>query len=338
MEYPTASRAGEEPQSEPKSDLTADYRALSAGVGYRVAEDRLVVRITGEDRVPFLNGMCSNDIRRLEPGSLIAALLLTEHAHVVTDFYVWARNDALILETDRAMWPSARAQLEKFLVADDVEIEELASMAVVDIEGPQAQAAVAALAPDAGALAPWHHVVSERIGIANLPRFGRPAFTVLAEDAGSFVDELNRAAASIGIREVSAEAIEVLRIESGTPRIGVDTGTKTIALEARLQSAISFDKGCYVGQETVERATSRGGVKKKLLGLRVRGARVPGTNAAVMLEGKEVGRVTSVADSPRIGVIGLSILHHSAWTVGTEVVIADAQGELGASVSDLPFQ
>jgi folate-binding protein YgfZ len=344
MEYPTTARAGEGlpsgPKSDSKSDLPADYRALNAGAGCRVAGERMVVRMTGDDRIAFLNGMCSNDIKRLAPGSLVPALLLTEHAHVISDLYVWAKNDALMLETDRAMWPNARAQLEKFLVADDVEIEELTSMTVIDIEGPKAHIAVAAVAVEAAGLEPWHHLTSQQIDIANLPRFGRPAFTVLVESedaAAGLIDQLDGAAASIEIRRIGAEAIEVLRLENGIPRIGVDTGAKTIALEARLQPAISFDKGCYVGQETVERATSRGGVRKRLFGLRVHATRIPEANAVVMLAGNEVGRVTSAADSPRLGVIGLSILHQSAWAVGTEVAIVDAQGELTAAVSDLPF-
>jgi len=340
MDYSTTAQTGHRAESEPSSEFEADYRALTAGVGYRVTEERLVVRMVGDDRVSFLNGMCSNDVKQLAPGTLVQALLLTEHAHVVAELYVWAKREALLLETDRTLWPHARAQLEKCLVADDVEMEELAAMAVIDIEGPAAAQAVSAIGGEsATALAPWHHIASGNVDIASLPRFGRPAFTVMAEaeHAARFVAELNRAAAPLRIREVSTDALDVLRIENGVPRIGVDTGEKTIALEARLQSAISFNKGCYVGQETIERATARGGLKKRLFGLRLQGARVPEPNAAVQLDGKEVGHVTSAARSPRLGVLGLGILHHSAWTIGTQVTINDSQGELKAEVSDLPF-
>ena len=339
-DYSITAQTGHRAESEPSSEFEADYRALTAGVGYRVMAERLVVRMVGDDRVSFLNGMCSNDIKRLAPGTLVQALLLTEHAHLLAELYVWAKSEALLLETDRTLWPNARAQLEKFLVADDVEIEEPAAMALIDIEGPTAAQAVGAVAGGAAAsLAPWRHIASGNVDIASLPRFGRPAFTVMAEaeHAAEFVAELNRAAAPLGIREVSADALDVLRIENGVPRIGVDTGEKTIALEARLQSAISFNKGCYVGQETIERATARGGLKKRLFGLRVQGARVPEANAAVILDGKEVGRVTSAALSPRLRVLGLGILNHGAWTVGTQVTINDSQDELKAEVSDLPF-
>lgn len=343
MDYSTADQTSHSELSRPVCgpEFEADYRALTAGVGYRLMEERMLVRMVGDDRVPFLHGMCSNDIAGLKPGMVAPALLMTEHAHVLADLYVWARPDNLLIETDRALWPQAHAQLEKFLVADDVEMEELTAMAVIDIEGPAAGQAIGAVSGEqAGALAPWHYIEDGDISIANIPRFGRPAFTVLIEASrvAQFIADLIRAAAATGIRPVSRTALETLRIENGIARVGVDTGEKTIALEARLQSAISFNKGCYVGQETVERATARGTLKKRMFGLRIEGARLPETDAAVSLDGKEVGRVTSAAISPRLGVLGLAILHHSAWTAGTGVAIKDSIGELKAVVSELPFE
>ena len=128
--------------------------------------------------------------------------------------------------------------------------------------------------------------------------------------------------------------LETIRIENGVARVGVDTTDKTIALEARLNRAISFNKGCYLGQETIERATARGGLKKRMFGLKFSTAEVPGAGAILTLDGKEVGRVSSAVRSPRFGAIGLAILHHSAWTPGAELKV----GEGGvAIVSELPF-
>ena len=104
-----------------------------------------------------------------------------------------------------------------------------------------------------------------------------------------------------------------------------------------MEPAISFNKGCYIGQETVERATARGALKRRLMGLRIDGARVPAADARVMLAGKEIGHLTSPLRSPRLGVLALAILHHSAWAPGTAVTIHDADGELAAAVSELPF-
>jgi folate-binding protein YgfZ len=188
----------------------------------------------------------------------------------------------------------------------------------------------------------WRHGKFAGVPVANLPRFGGPAFTLLVERAGiaSMIETLRERGASAGVRDIAVigtETLEIVRVEHGIARVGVDTTERTIALEARLDSAISFSKGCYVGQETIERATARGGVKKKLFGLRVEGDRMPLAGGAIMLEGREIGRLTSVVRSPRLGIIGLSIIHHSAWPTETRVTIADAAGERFASVCDLPF-
>jgi tRNA-modifying protein YgfZ len=128
--------------------------------------------------------------------------------------------------------------------------------------------------------------------------------------------------------------LDMVRVEHGIARAGVDTSEKTIALEARLERAISFNKGCYLGQETIERATARGGLKKRMFGLKFNGAPAAERGASLSLDGKEVGVVTSAVHSPRFGAIGLAILHHSAWEQGTELKIG-ADGV--AIVNDLPF-
>jgi folate-binding protein YgfZ len=288
-----------------------------------------------------MHGMCSNDIKGLATGAVAPALILTEHAHIIADFFVYAEAAALLIEIDRALWPKARAHLEKFLVADDVEFEELENLGVIDLEGPAA-GQVAATVAGGEPLQPWHHAQFDDLRCANLPRFGGPAFTLFVERAqiASTIETLSERGRSAGVRDIAAvdaETLEIVRVEHGVARVGVDTAEKTIALEALLDYAISFNKGCYLGQETIERATARGGLKKKLFGLQIEGNRLPTAGSAIVLDGKEVGRLTSVVKSPRLGIIGLSILHHSAWTAGTRVAIVEVAGETVASVCELPF-
>ncbi|MGA8570764.1 MAG: glycine cleavage T C-terminal barrel domain-containing protein [Candidatus Binataceae bacterium] len=335
--------------------LEADYRALTGGAGVRLCAERIVIRMSGDDRASFLHGMCSNDIKGLKSGGLVAALFLTERAHLIAEASVWATADALLLEMERALWPAVRAHLERFLVADDVELEEtgqddkgdVAYDSVIQIDGPQAAETVAAVFGTPASL-PGAWRFSEAEGgalVAQVARWGAPAFTILAKHA-SAPEIVARIVAAGGehseigleVREISIDAAEILRVESGTARVGVDTNDKTIALEARMEPAISFNKGCYIGQETVERATARGALKRRLMGLRIDGARVPAADARTILAGKEIGHLTSPLRSPRLGVLALAILHHSAWAPGTAVTIQDAQGELAAAVSELPFE
>src|SRR5271168_2641025 len=283
----------------------ADYDAVSKVAGVRVLDGRVVVRVVGDDRVSFFHGMCSADVKGSAPGSVLAALILTEHAHVVADLFIWVADDALILDIDADAWTRARAHLERMLVADDVEFEDASGFSVIDIEGPMAQDAARAVGGEgAGALTAWRSVSVGSLRIANLPRVGGPAISIIAPRAE--VDSLvSKLLSSIpDSRRIDSAVIEAIRIENGIARVGVDTLDKTIALEARLDRAISMNKGCYLGQETIERATARGGLKKKLFAIRFDSAVAPG--AALFLDGKEVGRVTSGVVSPHFGAIGLS--------------------------------
>jgi folate-binding protein YgfZ len=320
------------------ADITREYQTLRSGAGVRLLDQRLIVRVSGDDRTSFLHGMCSAEIKGLKPGEVVRALFLTEHAHVIAEFFAYAAtNEAILIELDRELWPRVRDHLGRFLVADDVEMEELGSLAILDIEGPKSVEVARRVGAElAASLEPWRY--AQEVRIANLPRFGQPAFSVIIEEskalelAGQLVGDAD------GVCHLSALALELLRIENGLARVGVDTGEKTIALEARLEPAISSSKGCYIGQETIERATARGGLRKRLYGLKIDGGRVPETGAAITLDGKEVGRLSSTVSSPALGVIGLAILHHSAWSEDARVVVTDAVGEAGATVSDLPFK
>ena len=292
-------------------------------------DGRILVRVTGDDRASFLHGMCTADVNGARPGAILPTLFLTEHAHVIADAFIWVTPDALILDIDADAWTRTRAHLEKLLVADDVEFEDAADLGVIDAEGPASLDATGA-----ASLAPWSFIEAGDSFVGNLPRYGGPAASVIArrDSIDSTIDAIM--AKAPGSRRIDASMLETIRIESGVARVGVDTTDKTIALEARLNRAISFNKGCYLGQETIERATARGGLKKRMFGLKFHGEDLPAVDAVLTLAGKEVGRVTSVVHSPRFGAIGLAILHHSAWAPGTELKV----GEGGSAiVSDLPF-
>lgn len=315
------------------ASIMADYQAIKTGAGCRRLESRLLVRVTGDDRVSFLHGMCTAGIKGMTAGQVAPALFVTERAHLIADFFAYVLSDAFLLEIEGTEWPSVRAHLEKFLVADDVEFEELTQFVVIDVEGPQAPAILASTIGAAPEL--WR--IDQARMVASVPRFGLPALTILAqsEAAGGLLESFETA----GVRvPINAEALEIMRIEKGIARVGVDTSDKTLALEARLEPAISLRKGCYIGQETLERATARGGIKKRLSGLRIAEGPPIGSGAAITLDEKPVGILSSVAQSPQFGTIGLAILHHSAWDEGARVEIHDRTGIVEAVVTGLPFK
>jgi folate-binding protein YgfZ len=324
------------------SAIEHEYRAATSSAGFCLLEDRMIVRIVGDDRVSYMHGMCSADIKGMNPGAVLPALFLTEHAHVIADFFAYATDDdALLVEVDRASWPQVRTHLDRFLVADDVEMEEKNELSLIDVEGPRSADVLRAIIGDTpGGLEPWRHFQTNGLRVANLPRFGGSALTVITDRdrAADILGQAEAVDAPNGAFLLSRQTLDLLRIEHGIAQIGTDTDEKTLALEARLDRAISFNKGCYVGQETVERATARGALKRRLYGVRIDGMRSPATSASVILDQKEVGRLTSVAHSPIYGIMGLAILHHSAWSEGTRVKIVDSAGELSGRVGDLPFK
>ena len=138
------------------ASFDADYSAVINAAGVRVLHGRVVVRVVGDDRVSFFHGMCSADINGSAPGSVLAALILTEHAHVISDLFIWVTDDALLLDIDADAWTRTRAHLERLLVADDVEFEDVSGSSVIDIEGPAALDAARVVGDDvAGSLAAW---------------------------------------------------------------------------------------------------------------------------------------------------------------------------------------
>jgi folate-binding protein YgfZ len=297
--------------------------------GVLTLDRRILVRVTGDDRASFLHGMCTADVKGARPGSILPALFLTEHAHVIADGFIWVTAEVLLLDIDAAAWTLTHAHLEKLLVADDVEFEDAADLALIDVEGPAALDATVE-----SPRAPWSFIEAGGALVGNLPRYGGPAVSVIVPS--NLIDStIATILAKVpGARRVDSSMLETIRIENGVALVGVDTFDKTIALEARLNRAISFNKGCYLGQETIERATARGGLKKRMFGLKFNTADVPNAGAVLSLDGKEVGRVSSAVRSPRFGAIGLAILHHSAWTPGTELKV----GEGGSAiVAELPF-
>ena len=322
------------------SEIADDYATVTSGAGVCILAGRKVVRVIGDDRASFFHGMCSADVKSAAAGAVLPALILTEHAHVIADLFIWVMDDALLLDVEADAWTRSRAHLERLLVADDVEFEEELELSIIDVEGPGAPAAVREfLGEKVPVEKDWSHNAktsgTSGVIVGALPRYGAPAFSLIVQESAASKIVARLIDKQADAKQIGRDVLEVIRVENGIARIGVDTADKTIALEARLNRAISLNKGCYVGQETIERATARGALKKRMFGLRVDGNRVPTRGAAVNLQGKEVGRIGSSVWSPRFGVITLAILHHSAWAPGTLVSIGESGDS--ATVSDLPF-
>jgi folate-binding protein YgfZ len=316
-------------------DAAAEYAALRDGAALVDLGFRTVVAARGEDRAGFLQGMLTNDVAGLAPGRGCPALLLTIQGRVTADVRVAVLEDAVLLDVDVRVRQAFVEALEKLIIADDVELGEPAEpLELVGVEGPLAERVLGA--PAVG-LAPWAHTVADvagaRLRIQRASEVHGPGFVlhVPAARAGAVWDAL----AARGARACGMEALEGRRVEVGVPRVGVDMDGSTLALEVPVEEAISATKGCYLGQEVVARGTARGHVNRRLVGLRIEGPPPP-ADAPLLCDGKEVGRLTSVARAFGAGgTVALGFVRREHWDRGTELHVAP--GDTVARVHALPL-
>jgi folate-binding protein YgfZ len=315
-------------------------RARETGALFRL-DDAGLISVSGEDRTTWLNGMVTNDVAALSPGrerSGCHTLLLTNRGAIIADLHAVELGDRQWLLAERDAVGPTIAALERFIVADDVTLEDASASHVQwAVEGPAGPRLFEALGVDAG-LAPGAGVATEIAGqpvviVARGVSGEWARQVIVASDAAERVEAAMRdAGAGVDIGVEDASVLEMLRIEAGTPRQGRELDEDVLPAEARLDATIATTKGCYVGQEIVARLRSRGQVNHLLVGLRFEGAE-PAVDTPLVHAGKRTGEVTSVVRSPRAGSIGLGFVRREHSDPGTTI---DAGG-IPAVVVALPF-
>lgn len=320
-------------------DVAAEWSAVRRGCGVIDAAWRGLLRATGSDRADFLQGMLTNQIKTLTSGHGVRAAHLTAQGRVVADMRVLVLEDEIWLDLPVQRRTLLRETLDRYLVADDVElIADETPAPLLSLEGPRShEVAAAVFGFPKEETAPLAHIERTLEGhtfrVVNASNTGAPGVLIFgAVDAAA---PLWRACRQAGAVPVGMQALEVLRVEAGIPWCDRDMDESTLAPEVGLDDAISFTKGCYIGQEVVERVAARGQVQRKLVGIEIDGDRLPPPGAKLVRDGDEVGAVTSAVLSPaKHGVIALAFVRRSAWDAGTSV---EVEGAGGARVVPLPF-
>jgi folate-binding protein YgfZ len=323
----------------------AAYQAARQRAAFIDRSDRGRILVSGADRASYLQGLFTNDIAALKSGQGCYAAYLTAQGRMIADLHVYELGDVILLAMSGDVKDTVLAKLDQFIFTEDVQLGDVsATFAQIAVVGPEAAGAVARLFGDvteATLLAMSDHANAR----ANWQ--GAPAILTRIDDAGEpgcdvyiesdHVRAFTAALTTAGVVGLDAEVAEAVRIEAGVPLFHRDMDEDTIPLEAGIEPrAISFTKGCYVGQEVIIRVMHRGHgrVARKLVGLIVEGARVPASGTPVHVAEREIGRVTSSTWSPALDrPIALGYVHRDFVEPGTKLSVDGASAE----VAKLPF-
>jgi tRNA-modifying protein YgfZ len=309
-------------------ELDAQYRQLreESGLLDRSARGKLIV--SGGEAAEYLQGQLTNDVEALAPGEGLYAALLDRKGHLQADMRVLRTSDEeLWVDTEAEALEPARRHLEMYKIGRDAAVADVtAERAILSLIGPRSVeiAGTAAL--------PEHASEAARVARVDCLAVGTEAGIDLIAKAADAA-ALREALLAAGAAEIGAEAAEVARIEAGTPRFGAEMSAETMPAEAGIvERAVSFTKGCYIGQEPVARLHYKGRPNRHLRGLELSAPAEPG--AALRLGEKEVGRIGSACVSPARGPIALAIVRREA---GPDAELVVGEDDVTARVIDLPF-
>ena len=306
------------------SDVLSQYAAVrDGGVGLIDLSARGRISVSGSEAVMFLNGLITNDLKTLGENRWMPAAFPNVQGRLLAAVRVLRRAEDLLLDTEAVTREKVIKLIERFTLAGDFKVKDLTDETPhISLQGRSAA-----------------EIVERIFGVKDLPRDGvwqNESVTVIrathtGEDGFDVIGELPVLEAT----PVSAEVEEILRIEAGIARYGVDMDETNVVTETNLDDAVSFTKGCYLGQEIIIRIKHRGHVAKKLTGLRFEtdGKIEPGA-VIRSSDQKEIGRVTSATFSPRLGTtVGLGYVRYEHLTPGTRVIVDG----LGAETAELPL-
>ena len=306
--------------------VVADTRVLTDSCGLVDRSERGKLALTGSEAKSFLHGQVTNDIEGLEPGHGCYAAFLTHKGKMLGDLRVLDVGHELLLDTERVALQELFNMIRRYKLGRDVELHKrTVETALLSLVGP-----------DARRIAGAEDLVEEHRN-RHAEIAGVPVVLVVTDvgiDVFAPAESKETVIAALGVPAVDEEAAEVLRVERGRPRYGVDLDESVIPQEAGLnERAVSFAKGCYVGQETVARLYYRGKPNRHLRGLRL--SAPAATGDVLRLGDKQVGRLGTVAVSPVHGPIALAVVRREA---APGVTLAVGEGDTTAQVVEVPFR
>ena len=334
------------------TDAVSEHLAVRNNVGITDVSYRGRHQLTGEDRAKFLHRIISNDVESLTTGQGTYAMLLTHRGKIIADLNITVLEDTISIDTASENTESLFNELDKYIIADDVELSDVtAETGAIAVHGPKSADLIQSVLGLNGlaALPERHNCVREADGdfkhtivCVRTDSTGEIGWTLYtaAEALISLWETLMAEGVRFNVQPIGWNALESLRIEAGVPRYGTELTDAVIPLEAELEHAIDFEKGCYIGQEIVARMKYRGHPNRLLRGLEIDGKpiRKLQPNAKVFDGDKEVGWVTSSTFAPTLAKeIALGYVRIAVTEAGSRVQVETSDGRVDATVVRLPF-
>ena len=328
------------------SGLPHEYQALHEGVGLIDLSHRQRLLLTGRDRKTWLNGQVTQNVLSLADFHCAYGTIITPQGQMVADLRILALPDALLLDLPAGTAAPMAEYLERFRIMERADIEDISdSWAHISVQGPLAsRAAALVLTDDVADLPLWTGITANfdmgPLHVFRISRCGEDGFDffVPAAAAASLWSALCVSRPELAVHSVGKQALNVRRIEAGIPWWGAELDGSIVPLEARLEHAIDYNKGCYVGQEIIARIHARGHVNNQLAGFLIEGGTCPPKGSEIRHEGKKVGRTVSAVQSLKLDrPIALGYLRRELQEPGTKVVAATEAGEIPLTVVALPF-
>jgi folate-binding protein YgfZ len=305
------------------------YEALRSGAAWLDLSGRGKIRMTGEDRARLLHAMTTNHIQQLTPGTGCYAFFLTTQGRILSDVNILCRADHFLLDLEPEAREKIYQHLDHYIIADDVTLEDLTAQTVtIAVEGPKSANVLVA----AGAPAPETEYSSAEWAtrlVARLNSTGSPGYFVFAPAAekADLIAQLEAA----GAVAADTEAFRAVRLEHGKARFGEDLSERFLAQEANQPHALNFSKGCYLGQEIVERVRSRGQVHRVLMPLLMDTKEPPAAGAKLQIGEANVAEITSAAYSPALDkVVALAYVRTEHAIPHTQMTLGATHAEVGA--------
>ncbi len=324
---------------------STQYSAVrDGGAGVIDLSSRGRLLVSGSEAVMFLNGLITNDMKTLAVNSWMPAVFPNVQGRLLAAARIIHRADGFLIDTENATLETVAKLLERFTLAGDFRVTDVTSeMGMLSIQGKNSAEVTREALGEMAANVGRQQVVTTKLGNGTNVTIIRATHTtedgfdffISANEARNLHESLTKA----GAQPVGPDALETLRIEAGIPRYGVDMDETNVVTETNLDYAVSFTKGCYIGQEIIARIKYRGHVAKKLTGLIFENEVALESGARILSsDDKEIGRVTSLAFSPRLKrTIVLGYVKYDYLGPGTSVKVVSADRELPAVVAELPF-